>query len=182
MENAMSTLSRVTFPGRPGRLGLALTAALSLSLSLAGCGEESECGEHSHDPICLGCTGEEDPAVPGTTKEGNDGVLSIRLVSVDPEEQIVGTGSLVVEVLDASDTLVPGVTFTKVEPFYPEGGHSTPIVPVVTPVDGFDGRYEITEVNYVHAGIWELRFELSAPGELDDQLAFEFCIAGEDEH
>lgn len=149
-------------------------AALVLGAALAGCGHEDDpCAGHSHDEACLVCHGDEDPVTPGSVKAGDGGTFSIEIVSADPSPLVNANNTLVVEVLDRGGQPVEGATFTKVEPFYPPGGHGTPITPTVT--ETLPGEYTITEVNFVHAGRWELRFDVEKDGATD-HVVMTVCI------
>lgn len=143
----------------------------SILLVLAGCGNDDPCGAHAHDPMCLVCEGDEDPI--GSTVEGDSGNLSIEIVSSDPAGPISANNTLVVRVLDSTGLEVEGATFSLVEPWYPPGGHGTPVVPEVT--ESAPGEYTITQVNFLHEGPWELRFDV-ADGSTTDHVVFLLCI------
>jgi hypothetical protein len=154
-------------------------ALLTLALAMiGGCGDEEpgECAGDTHEPQCLVCNGDEDEMAAGTTKAGE--TFTIEIVSSDPSPHLEGNNDLRVRVLDADGAPVDGVDFTKVEPFYPPGGHGTPIVPEVT-ATGTAGEYDIARINYIHEGRWELRFEL-ASGASTDAILFVICVAAPD--
>src|SRR5687768_4604601 len=144
-----------------------------LALALAGCGNDDPCGAgHSHDPVCLVCEGDEDP-IPSTV-DGDSGNLSIELVSSDPSPPLGETNhTLVVRVLDSTGAMVEGATFDLVEPWYPPGGHGTPVVPEVT--ESAPGEYTITQVNFLHGGRWEVRIDVS-DGTTSDHVVVLLCI------
>jgi hypothetical protein len=148
-----------------------LVLLVPIALAVAGCGNDDPCAGHSHDPACLVCEGDEDP-VPSTV-EGDSGNLSVEIVSSDPAPLINANNTIVVRVLDSSGASVEGATFTLVEPWYPPGGHGTPVIPTVT--ESTPGEYTITEVNFLHEGRWELRFDV-ADGATTDHVVFTLCI------
>lgn len=140
-------------------------------LTAAACGEDDPCAGHSHDPMCLVCDGTEDTFT--AAKFGDQNIFEVAVVSGAPEPHLVGNNTLTVLVKDSQGNPVDGATVTA-EPFYPPGGHGTPIEPVVT-ATGTPGEYELTELNYVHAGQWEVRFTVTASGQTDN-VVFVFCI------
>ena len=142
------------------------------AIAAAGCGSEDPCGSHSHDPVCLVCQGDEDP-IPSTV-EGDSGNLSVRIVSTSPSPLLAEMNhTMVVEVLDGSGAAVEGATFDTFEPWYPPGGHGTPVVAEVT--ETAPGEYTATEVNFLHPGRWELRIDV-ADGATTDHVVFTLCI------
>lgn len=145
-----------------------------IALALAACGSDDECAGHTHEPKCLVCSqSDHDSFTSGTVKVGNDGNLKLEIVSADPSPHQEGNNTMVVKVMDASDQPLTGVTFDVVETYYPPGQHGTPIVPEIT--ENGAGEYSITQINYVHEGIWTLTMELTA-GSMTDTLFFEFCV------
>ena len=149
-----------------------LLALAPLALLLAACGNDDPCAGHSHDPACTVCRGDEDP-IPSTV-EGDEGNLSIEILSTDPSPPVGETNhTLEVRVLDSGGAAVEGATFSLVEPWYPPGMHGTPVVPEVT--ETLPGEYTITQVNFLHPGRWELRFDV-ADGATTDHVVFALCI------
>lgn len=145
---------------------------ICLMLTLVGaCGHDHTCEHHSHDPMCLVCDGTEDTF--SSSRFGDQNIFEVTIVSGDPAQHVVGNNTLVVLVRDSQGDPVDAATL-EVEPFYPPGGHGTPIEPITT-TTGTPGEYEITEVNYIHPGSWEVRFSVSAGGK-SDQVVFVFCI------
>jgi hypothetical protein len=142
-----------------------------LALGLAACGNDDPCAGHSHDPACLVCQGDEDP-IPSTV-EGDSGNLAVEIVSSDPAPPVNANNTMVVRVLDSTGAAIEGATFTLVEPWYPPGGHGTPVIPEVT--ESAPGEYTITQVNFLHEGRWELRFDV-ADGATTDHVVFTLCI------
>lgn len=155
-------------------LGLALTLASTTWLATAGCGAEGvDCTGHSHEPECLACTGAEDPYDMGFERLGERGVFAIRLARVEPSPHVVGNNILEVEVVDAQGAPLEGVAFDLVETHTVAGGHGTPIEPWVQELGM--GRYQISDLNYIHFGVWEVRFELSLDTR-SDRIVFTLCI------
>lgn len=147
--------------------------ALALAAALAGCGDDGgpDCEGHSHDPICMMCSGEEDPAEPGTRVDGDAGVFSIELVEASQQVR-PDVNVIVIRVLDAAGDPVDGVSFDAIEPT--GNTHSSPLIPVAM-ATGEPGEYEISSLAYLEPGTWEVRFELSAGGQ-SDVVTFEFCV------
>lgn len=142
------------------RAVLAVTLFAVTTLA-AACGSEDQCGGHSHDPTCLVCTGAEDPLTPGEILTASDG-FTIELVSAAPVPFIEGNNEIVVKIRK-DGVLVDGVDFTGTQSWYPQGGHGSPLLPTATATAN-PGEYTITPVNFLHAGAWELRFNLTAQG------------------
>lgn len=153
-----------------------LISIVFASAMAAGChghGDESCAGMtgHSHSDECTTCTGDEDPYNATLTGDGED--LTIELLEAVPNPHTNGNNTLRVRVLDAGGSPVEGADFTKVEPFATNQGHGTPLVPVVAELGA--GEYEITEINYIHKGTWELRIDVDEGGTADS-FNFFFCI------
>ena len=125
----------------------------------------------------IACDGSEDAYTAERT--GQAGNLAVSLVEARPDPHIGSDEArnyLRVQVTDGDGAAMSDVEFTTVEPWtLSHDGHGTPLEPVVTPV-GMDGLYEIDDLNYLHAGKWELRLSLAAGGVTDD-VTFELCIA-----
>jgi hypothetical protein len=155
------------------RLSASLLTAW-LALALAACGHShGDCEGHSHDPACLQCEGDEDAY--DAVRTGEMGNLTIELLSAEPNPHLGDNyNSLRIRVLDSEGDPVDGVTFDEIEPFTVQAGHGTPVKPVATPA-GEPGEYDITDLAYVHEGIWEVRFSLSA-GAVSDRIVFTFCV------
>lgn len=146
---------------------------LSLGLApLAACGSDDPCGSHSHDPACLVCQGDEDPLTPAEVWTASNG-FTIELVSATPTPFIAANNELVVKVRK-DGTLTDGVDFTGTTSWYPPGGHGSPLLPIVA-ATGNPGEYRLTQVNFVHAGVWELRFVV-AGGGATGTVNVTFCI------
>ncbi|MCB9560787.1 MAG: hypothetical protein H6708_10310 [Kofleriaceae bacterium] len=159
---------------RRGPLLLSLGAvAIAAALAVTGtsCGGDPACGEHSHDPTCAACTGDEDVAAAGTTVAGDDGVFSIELVTAS-EQFTPGSQSIVIRVVDGDGAPVDGVSFDHIE--VTGNGHGSPLVPDATPT-GTAGEYEITMIAYLEPVPSQLTFTISAGGA-SDVVVFEFCV------
>jgi hypothetical protein len=157
--------------------GVALFAAAVAATSLAGCGSDDACGGHSHDPACLVCEGDEDPLTAGSMFTATNG-FTIELVSVTPSPMVSGNNVIVVKVRQGGN-LVDGVSFAPsseltTQTWYPAGGHGSPLLPTVTPTAN-PGEYELTNVNFLHAGQWEMRFRV-ANGAVVGEYFMKLCI------
>lgn len=147
------------------------TLGLAAAVTLAACGHEETCAVHSHGDVCAECTGDEQPAAPGTRSVGADGVLAIELVTAT-EQFAPGAQTIVIRVEDAAGDPVDGVTFDAIDV---EGnGHASPLVAEAAPT-GAAGEYEITMLAYLEPVRSTVTFALSA-GELTDVVVFTFCV------
>lgn len=160
---------------RPSAAGSSLVLLGALALA-AACGDDhgGSCEGHSHDPSCLVCEGDEDPVTAGSVKAGAQGNLSIEIVSVTPSPPMGETNHVfVVRVLDADGAAVEGATISKAEPWYPPGGHGTPLTATIEETS--PGEYTVSQVNFLHGGRWELRWDL-ADGATTDAVVHTLCI------
>jgi hypothetical protein len=66
-----------------------------------------------------------------------------------------------------------GVTLDKVEPFMTVHQHGT-TVPIIDELD--DGEFDVSAINIVMAGPWEVRFTVKADG-VEDYIVFNVCNA-----
>lgn len=140
-----------------------LLAATTATLTLAACGHDGEeCGAHSHDPACLVCTGAEQPLTPGTVLTVPNG-YTVELVTATPDPFVEGNNELTVRVRK-DGAPAAAVDFTGTDTWYPNGGHGSPLRPTVTP-GATAGDYTLTQINFLHAGSWELRFMLGGTAD-----------------
>jgi hypothetical protein len=159
------------------RTAFTLFPAIVLASSLIGCAEDDPCSGHVHDPICLVCEqADHDSFEAGSAVTGEAGTFTIEIVSSAPAPHVEGNNDLVIKVLDDSNQPVEGIDFELIQTWYPPGGHGSPIEPIAVDMGG--GEYQLTLINYVHNGIWWLRF-LLGDGARSDEVIFEFCILDE---
>jgi hypothetical protein len=151
----------------------ALAATFALAVApLAACSEDDKCGGHSHDPVCLVCQGDEDPLTPGESLAASNG-FTLELVSAVPTPFNDELNELTVR-LRKDGNLVDGADFTGTKTWYPPGGHGSPLLPMIAPA-GATGEYHLTGINFVHAGRWELRFNLTSAGTTSEYF-MPLCI------
>ncbi len=160
---------------------IATAVLFAPSCDSEGDGDDHDHGDDDDDSEAgIECSGDEDAY--DAKQTGEEGNFTIELVKADPEPHTNSTDSNTLEIVvtDADGEPVEDVDFVEIKPFTPAHGmHGTPIIPVATAGDA-PGEYVITDVNYVHMGPWELRFDLEANGKTD-HVVFTLCIADADE-
>lgn len=102
--------------------------------------------------------------------------FTVRLLDAVPAPPVKGTNAFTVQVVDAAGKPVDGATLTLV-PFMPDHGHGSAVTPVVKAL-GADGKYTVEKVYLAMAGLWELRFNVTAPGAAPSDVTFSFCLDG----
>ncbi len=117
----------------------------------------------------------------GITKTGEAG-YSLTVLDSDHAPPAKGDNVWKVELKDATEMPLPGMTF-KVNPTMPDHGHSSTAVAVITP-EG-EGIYTINPVNLFMPGYWEIEISPIDEGEAGidddvvlDKIVFKFCVEG----
>jgi hypothetical protein len=115
-------------------------------------------------------------------KLGNCRALKLRIVSADPPAPAKFINTWKLQVLDSAGGPVAGAglrvhtTNGQVDPFMPCHGHYSTAPPVVT--SNADGTFTVTPVYFFMAGVWQARFDVTAPDGRTDVVEFDFCIQG----
>jgi hypothetical protein len=164
----------------PRALALASVLALALAsapVALAACGDDSSStsssGTSGTQTACQKDT-RKDAYASGLAKSGAS--FTVKLLDAQPAPPSKGTNTMTVQVLDASGKPVDGASVTLV-PFMPDHGHGSAVAPIVKGL-GADGKYTIEKVYLAMAGLWELRFNVQAPGAASSDVTFSFCLDG----
>ncbi|EYF07458.1 auxin-binding protein [Chondromyces apiculatus DSM 436] len=104
------------------------------------------------------------------------GSFSVRLVEATPGPPAKGENSWTLLVLDGAGQAVEGVTLT-VTPWMPDHNHGSPAPPTVratvTP-----GEYEVSAIDLIMAGFWEVTVDIAPEGGEPDSAVFGFCVEG----
>jgi len=166
---------------RLARFSLAFVAvALGSAGLVAGCAS-SDSGNGTSNPGATtsatqtACSTDtrKDVYAAGMTKPA--GPLTVKLLESDPGPPIKGTNNMTVEVTDASGAPVDGAKLT-VTPFMPDHGHGSSVVPTVAASGG--GKYVVSNVYLVMAGLWRVTFSVQAGTAPSADAVFNFCLDG----
>lgn len=118
-----------------------------------------------------------DPYVAGLTKTGDSGVVRVELVEATPAPPAKGDNAWMVRILDSSGSPLPDATVTEVQPFMPEHGHGTSVIPAIGPTSG-DGMVEVSAIDFRMAGVWTVTVEVETAAGETDRAVFGVCIDG----
>lgn len=151
---------------------------LCLKLLLVSCSSDGGGGDTPAPNVDDGAriTCENDPRdvyVANLQKAGRSGGLDFVLAESSPAPPSRGRNTWTIKVLDTSGNAVAGAKITLTASM-PAHGHSSPTVPVVTPMGD---AYSIGPVSLFMPGLWEVTVEAEAGG-VRDQTTFSFCVAG----
>lgn len=118
--------------------------------------------------VAFSCTPEDEPAPVWNVDTASASGAYHAVFSPDPNPPIVGDNTLLVEFTDPS--MVSDVT---VGAWMPAHGHGTPEDPVVT--ETVDGDYEVSKLNYIMPGGWELTVDVDGSAG-PDQFVIAFDV------
>jgi hypothetical protein len=127
-------------------------------------------GDHHHDGDQFICDGGEDTPTAGAAVSGD--TLTVTIVDSSAAEHTTDRNTLRVSITDGAGA-VTGAVFDEIRPFTAKHDHGTPVLAEWAEVGG--GEYDITNINYVHRGPWELNLDITANGA-SDSVQFIFCI------
>jgi hypothetical protein len=149
-----------------GVLGL-----LSL-LALLGCSQAGGSSERGNSDDQ--CSGNFDELALGLEKTAEPAGLTIGLYEADPLPPAVRNDNVWrVVVRDASGQPVTGAEIVAT-PFMPKHQHAAAQV-VVEDLD--EGRYELSPIELIMPGVWEIPIDVTPPGSDASSASFRFCIA-----
>ena len=151
-------------------------ALLSLLVAAGACGDDDAPADVDSGPVdCSTIQAGQDVYEPGLEKIGANG-YTVHLMSATPAPPAKGDNTWMIHVVDDTDN--PGVGLTiSATPWMPHHQHGTPIVAVVTEM-GDPGMYQITPINLLMAGVWEITIAIG-DGENDlDEVLYTFCVDG----
>jgi hypothetical protein len=162
-------------------------SALLACLIALGCGDEqagspedagySEDAGHVHDDAGRDapCSTDIPAFEPGLTVVGNDGLISVRLVSAVPRIPQVYDNDWEVEFIDASGALIDDIKVSRVEPFMPVHGHPGNYDATIVPRSEA-GRVSLERVNLKMNGPWEVRMTVSSARVGGDFIVMNVCV------
>jgi hypothetical protein len=142
----------------------------------------TSCGDTGAPPIDSGplyaCATETRAVayVPNLSRTSATGTYTAVLVMADPAPPAKGNNSWTVEIRDASQAPVDGLTITGAANM-PDHGHPPSVKPVVK-ATGAPGQYSVMPLDFFMAGYWEVTLTFQPPGGAKESIVFNICIAG----
>jgi hypothetical protein len=103
------------------------------------------------------------------------GTLAVKILDSEPGPPIKGVNTMNLEVTDASGAPVDGAKIT-VTPWMPDHAHGSSVVPSVAPAGG--GKYTVSNVYFIMAGLWEVKFTVQSGAAQPQEADFFFCLDG----
>lgn len=152
---------------------ISITPVAVLIFAVSGC-SSAETGSPPSGSICDEFTTAYEEITTGLTKVGDAGIVHVRYVSSAPAPPAEDGNSWTVQLLDASETPLSEGSVTKVQPFMPDHGHGTTVVPTISDMDG-DGMVSVDDVDFRMPGVWTLTFTVETSGQVDT-ATFSVCI------
>jgi hypothetical protein len=162
---------------RTSAAAIAVASALAIAPLVSACGEDagsSSGGGSSGGQTACQRDARKDVYTAGLSK--SMAPFTVKILDAQPAPPSKGGNTMTVQILDASGKPVDGASVTLV-PFMPDHGHGSAVAPVVKGL-GADGKYTIEKVYLAMAGLWELRFNVQAPGLAPTDVTFAFCLDG----
>jgi hypothetical protein len=153
---------------------LAIVAPACSPSSTGGGGGSNGTGT-SQASVCAGDP-RATPYAVGLSAKATDGAFAVTFVDAMPAPPTKGENVWTVKISDGSGGPVTGATVT-VNPFMPDHGHGSSIVPQVTPM-GTDGTYAVSLLDLFMPGIWQVTFDIAPASGPTDTVVFTFCVDG----
>jgi len=154
-----------------GRIGIGTL----LITSLAAC---SDAPETSPPPAaCEGFETAFDAYSAGLEKAGDSNLLGLILVDAAPAPPTQGANTWQLQALDADGNPTDDATINDIEPFMPDHGHGASTTPAHN-WTGQDGMVEVSGIDFMMPGVWEVRFDVQTADAEPDRVVFAFCIEG----
>jgi len=148
-------------------------AAVVLSglFATAGCGGHSS---HEADAGAM-CALETraDSYSAGMAKMGSVGAVMMHLMEATPAPPAKGENTWKMMLMTAGGDPISGAELTAT-PFMPDHGHGATVKAVIT--DMGDGMYKVAPLDLFLDGYWTITFDVKAPGDVNDQVVFAFCV------
>ena len=142
---------------------------LLLGVPLVSCSTNGDGGS-----VC----GDEERAEPfeaGTTGDGVNGTLSIRVDGSDPSPPDLNQNDWTLTVLDTAGSPLDGCT-VEVDPWMPDHGHGSDSV--VGSATGEAGQYLLEAIDLIMPGFWSVDVQADCGAAGSDHAAFPICIEG----
>ncbi len=159
-----------------GLLAAGLAAGCGPAESTGGAGGQSSTSSSTGAPTEAACA--KDPRVAayavGVEAKSIDGALTVHFLSASPSPPVKGNNTWTVQLLDGQGKPINGATIVT-KAFMPDHGHGSSIKPQAT-AKGTDGTYEITPVTLFMPGVWQITFEVQAPGGVASSAIVTFCV------
>jgi hypothetical protein len=147
-----------------------------LCLGLAACGTNAPADDDGPDVDCS--TQSVDTFTPMLEKQGANGNIDFKLVSIDPAPNPARGDNTWVVQLNQMASGVPGNPMDgatlHVTPFMPAHQHGTPVEVEISPA-GQPGQYTLSPVNLWMPGVWETTIDATS-GSTTDHAVYRFCI------
>jgi hypothetical protein len=145
------------------------------------------CGTKTTPPGDGGVTCQNDPRVqqysPPIVQTSTDGSVKISLSQSNPAPPALYGNTWTVTITDASGNAINSSGITLPKPYMPDHGHFSDQTPTV--VSKGSGNYEIDDVYFFMAGVWQTTFLVpttgqcgGAPGPGCEGVVFTLCVAG----
>jgi len=155
---------------------ITMISAASVLFAVGACGNSGDGGRDAYEDVdCSTVTGADTFTV-GLEKQGVNGSVDFKLMSIDPAPSIRGNNTWVVQLNSMSAGVVgspmDGASITA-SPFMPAHQHGSPITPVVT-ATGTAGEYSISPINLWMPGVWQTT--LTVTSGTADRAVYSFCV------
>ena len=120
------------------------------------------------------CTGEGDTFRVGLSKTSMSGSFTVELTDANPAPPALGTNAWKLRIKDANGNDVAGAT-VNISLYMPKHAHSQPGTVGDDKKGG--GFYDITDLNLVMPGLFDITVEFTLPGGMTDSARFQFCVS-----
>ena len=149
----------------------ATLATWALLATLAACGGEDPAPAEADGGDA--CAGEGDTYRVGLSKTSETGAFTVELTDANPAPPALGTNGWTIRIKDANGMAVAGAA-VNVSLYMPKHRHAQ------TGTVGTDqggGAYDVTDLNLVMPGLFEITIEITPHGGTTDSTKFQFCVA-----
>jgi len=120
------------------------------------------------------CAGDFDTYEAGMSRQAEPGDVTVELVESEPAPPVVRSDNTWwLKLTDSEGEALLGAQLL-VTPFMPKHQHGS--AEVVTTELG-DGRYELSPIDLIMPGVWEIPISITPPDGETSEMTFRFCIA-----
>ena len=135
----------------------------------------SACGSENAEPSDAGdsCTGEGDNYRVGLSKTSATASFTVELSDANPAPPAIGTNAWMIRIKDASGNGVVGA-MVNINLYMPKHRHSQQ---GTVGTDKGAGSYEVTDLNLVMPGLFDITVEVTPAGGMTDSAKFQFCVS-----